>query len=718
MIKNVVKRDGRIKDFLWDRIEQAIYKAYVDVYKNEDKFKEEYNFLQPMIENGLNKLGKEEVEVEEIQDVVVDILFKVNNKVARSYENYRNKRTMERKHPIDKQILELIENKNEYLSKENANKNSILVSTQRDLMAGTISRDLSLRYKIPKKISDAHNEGIIKLHDLDYYLNDMTNCSLIPLDDLFTNGTVINEQLIETPKSLSTAMTLATQIITGVTSGQYGGTTISLSHLAPYVRVSKEKFEKLVKEEAEEIGINYTQEQIDKIVEKRLNKEIKDGVQTFNYQISTMSSTNGQSPFITVFIYLNENKEYIKETAMLAKEFLTQRIKGMKNEKGHYVTQVFPKILFALDENNIHEDSEYYWLLKLSMQSTAKRMSPDYISAKIMKELYGDVFPCMGCRSFLFPYKPDGKNYKWYGRMNLGVVTLNLPDIALTSKGDIKEFWNIFDYRMENLIKPACELRYNKLKGVKAKVNPLLWQHGVFARLNAEDYITDFLDKCGYSISIGYTGVYETVKYMTGKSHTTKEGFEFAKQIMKFLNDKAELWKKQTGKGFSVYQTPQEQSTDWFTNKLKDKFGEVEDITSKGFITNSYHVDVRENIDVFSKFSIEGKLQKYSKGGNVAYCESGDLTNNILALYEVIKHMYNNNIHAEINNEGSCKCFKCDYEGKMDYDINTLEFVCPNCKNKDLKNMSIVLRVCGYLSRKGTFIAGRMKDIINRVHHI
>lgn len=395
MIKSIIKRDGRVKPYNSERIEQAIKNAYIDIYGNEDKFKDEYNFLQPMIENELDKIGKDEVCVEEVQDCVVECLRKVNSDVGKSYQDYRNKRTLERKHPIDKQILELLENKNEYLSKENANKNSVLVSTQRDLMAGTISKNLSLRYKIPRKIADAHNEGIIKLHDLDYYLNDMTNCSLIPLDDLFTNGTVINEQMIETPKSLSTAMTLATQIITGVTSGQYGGTTISLSHLAPYVRVSREKFEKLVKEESKEVGIKYTQEQIDKIVNKRLEKEIKDGVQTFNYQISTMSSTNGQSPFVTVFIYLNENKEYIKETAMLAKEFLTQRIKGMKNDKGHYVTQVFPKIIFALDENNIHKDSEYYWLLELSMQSTAKRMSPDYISVKVIKELYGEAFPCI-----------------------------------------------------------------------------------------------------------------------------------------------------------------------------------------------------------------------------------------------------------------------------------------------------------------------------------
>ena len=544
------------------------------------------------------------------------------------------------------------------------------------------------------------------------------NCELVPLGDLFEKGTVINNVHIDTPKSLSTAMTLATQIITQITSFTYGGCTISLSHIAPFVRVSKNKFEKLVREEIAESNIQATEEQINNIVNKRLKKEIKDSVQTFNYQINTMNSSNGQSPFVTIFIYLNENPEYKEELVLLAEEFFKQRLEGLPNENGNKVTQTFPKILFTLDEDNIHEDSEYHWLLKLALKCTAKRMCPDYISAKIMKELYGDVFPCMGCRSFLFPFKPDGEHYKWYGRCNLGVCTINIVDIALTSKGDKEVFWKLFDERMENLVKPACLLRYNKLKGVKAKVAPLLWQYGVFARLDADDDITKALDKMGYSISIGYNGIYEVTKIMTGKSHTTKEGFEFAEQVVKFLNDKADKWKAETGKGFSVYQTPQEESTDWFCNKLKKKFGIVKDVTDKGYITNSYHIDVREPIDIFSKFTIEGKLQKYSKGGNVAYAETGDLTNNIEALYEVIKHMYNTNIHAEINNEGSCKCFKCGYEGKMDYDTNTLEFECPVCKNRDLKSMSIVLRVCGYLSSKGKFIAGRFKDIINRVKHL
>lgn len=713
MIK-VYKRDGRTKNFDKRFIEIAVDKA-----KDEIGLDDEIGTrVADLVEDYLIDNNIQEIQIEEIQDLVIEMLNQENKKVAEAYKNYREKRSLERKHPIDKQILELMEGTNEFLAKENANKNSTLISTQRDLMAGTISRSLATRYKIPKYLMDAHNEGLIKFHDLDYFINPMTNCELVPLGDLFEKGTVINNVHIDTPKSLSTAMTLATQIITQITSFTYGGCTISLSHIAPFVRVSKNKFEKLVREEIAESNIQATEEQINNIVNKRLKKEIKDSVQTFNYQINTMNSSNGQSPFVTIFIYLNENPEYKEELVLLAEEFFKQRLEGLPNENGNKVTQTFPKILFTLDEDNIHKDSEYHWLLKLALKCTAKRMCPDYISAKIMKELYGDVFPCMGCRSFLFPFKPDGKHYKWYGRCNLGVCTINIVDIALTSKGDKEVFWKLFDERMENLVKPACLLRYNKLKGVKAKVAPLLWQYGVFARLDADDDITKALDKMGYSISIGYNGIYEVTKIMTGKSHTTKEGFEFAEQVVKFLNDKADKWKAETGKGFSVYQTPQEESTDWFCNKLKKKFGIVKDVTDKGYITNSYHIDVREPIDIFSKFTIEGKLQKYSKGGNVAYAETGDLTNNIEALYEVIKHMYNTNIHAEINNEGSCKCFKCGYEGKMDYDTNTLEFKCPICKNRDLKSMSIVLRVCGYLSSKGKFIAGRFKDIINRVKHL
>ena len=626
----VTKRNGKRKPYDKRFIQIAIGKAEKELYGKESDLS---ITVADEVTNYIVTHNIKVISVKQIEDKLLEILKKKNKTdVAKAYEKYRDKRESQRKHLIDKQILDLIDGSNEFLAKENANKNSTLVSTQRDLMAGTISRNLSLRFKIPQFLVEARNEGLIKLHDLDYFLNPEINCCLIPLDDLFSNGTVINNVKITNPKSLMTAMTLATQIITQVTSHQYGGCTISLTHLAPFVQVSFNKYKRLVREEEEEEGNNCDEAEIERRATRRLKKEIKDSVQTFNYQINTMNSSNGQSPFVTVFIYLNENNgKYKKEVALLAEEFFRQRLEGLPDAKGNLVTQTFPKILFTLDEDNIYPNSPYHYLLRMAMKSTAKRMCPDYISAKLMKELYGDVVPCMGCRSFLYPFKPDGEHYKWYGRCNLGVCTINIVDIALTSKGNKEVFWKLFDERMENLVKPACLLRYDKLKGVKAKVAPILWQYGVFARLNAEDYITDALDKIGYSIAIGYNGIYETTKIMTGKSHTTEEGFKFAEQVVKFLDDKANKWKAETGKGFSVYQTPQEESTDWFCNKLKAKFGIIKDITDKGYITNSYHVDVREPIDIFSKFSIEGKLQKYSKGGNVTYAETGNLTDNIEA---------------------------------------------------------------------------------------
>lgn len=718
MTKNltIIKRDGRLKDFSEERIKEAIHKAYLEV-SNENAFGIEYrNLLYPMIMNEIAKITDDKIEVEKLQDIVVSCLDKINKKVGQAYQEYRDKRTRERKHPIDKIILDLMENKNDFLAKENANKRPELASTQRDLMAGTISRHLA-RQMIPKEIMEAHDNGIIKIHDLDYFINPISNCELLPIDDMFANGTVINEKMIETPKSLQTAMTLTTQIVVQVTSNTYGGCTISLSHLAPYVRVSKNKIKQLLLEEDKATNTYHTEEQINTIVNMRLKKEIKDSVQTFNYQINTMSGQNGQTAFLSVFIYLNEDTEYTEEIAMLAEEFFKQRITGIKNEHGICATQTFPKMLFVLDENNIYPQSKYHWLLQLAMECTSKRQSPDYQSARIMKEVYGGVFPCMGCRSFLFPFMVDGK-LKWYGRMNLGVQTINIPDIALSSKGDMKEFWDIFEDRMENLIKPMGVLRYTKLKGVKAKVAPLLWQYGAFARLKPEENITDALDKIGFSISIGYTGIYEAVEYMIGKSHTTKEGLKFAKKIMTYLEDKADQWKKETGLGFSVYGTPQEESTDWFTKKLTERFGMVENITDKGYITNSYHVNPHEEIDAFKKLEIEGELQKHSKGGNVSYVETLGLENNIPALYEVIKCIYDNNTHAEINSQSDCICYKCGYKGKFKNDEKTLDWICPNCQNKDQLLMSIVLRVCGYLSDKGNFVLGRMKDIVSRIIHI
>lgn len=715
----VIKRDKRVKNFSFDRIKDAIHKAYLDS-SDEATFKQDYPFIESMIEKRIDLIASTDsiIHIEQIQDIVIYCINMVNPTVGKAYSDYRDKRNKARKHPIDSTILNLINGKDEFLAKENANKNSKLVSTQRDLMAGTISRYLA-DGMIPEEFVMAEQEGIFKLHDRDYIVNPMSNCELVPLNDLFEKGTVINGKMIETPKSLQTAMTLATQIITQVTSFTYGGCSISLTHLAPFVKVSYEKFKKLIRQEGLKAGIEYTKDQINAIAKERVKKEIKDGVQTFNYQISTMNSTNGQSPFVTIFIYLSEdNGKYKKEIAMLAKEFFKQRIEGMKNGHGVKTTQTFPKILFTLDEDNIHPYSEYHWLLQLAMKCTAKRMAPDYISAKNMKKVYGDVFPCMGCRSFLFPHKDENGNYKWYGRCNLGVCTISLVDIALTSQGDEKKFWELLDYRMEHFIKPMGEFRYNKLKGVTSDVAPLLWQHGVFGRLKPGQPITDCLDKMGFSISIGYNGIYEVVKYMKGVSHTTPEGFEFAKKILQFLSDKADQWKEETGLGFSVYGTPAEESTDWFAKKLVAKFGMIPDITDKGYITNSYHVDVREPIDAFTKLKIEGELQKYSKGGCVSYVETNNMENNIPALYEIVKCIYENNTHAEINTE-SDYCYKCGYSGPFkNSDSEDLHWYCPNCGNEDPNEMSVVRRVCGYLSDKGIFILGRMKDIVNRIKHL
>lgn len=715
--KTVIKRDGREKEFCFDRIHDAIRNAYKEV-SDELTFKEDYNFLKPMIEERINKINDKTITIEEIQDIVVESLFKVNVDVAESYKAYRRMRDIEREHPIDTQILELLENKNEFLAKENSNKRPELVSTQRDLMAGTLSRHLA-RKKFPKHLLTAWDLGLFKPHDADYMINPITNCELVPLDDMFDKGTVINGKMIETPKSLQTAVTLATQIVVQVTSQTYGGCSISLSHLAPYVRKSKNKYRELIKQEGIETGIEYSEQQISKIADIRLKKEIKDAVQTLNYQINTMSGQNGQTAFLSVFIYLNENIEYREELVLLAEELFKQRIVGMKDEKGHTTTQTFPKLLYVLDENNVYPQSKYFWLTQLAMKCTAIRQAPDYQSAKVMKEIYGDVFPCMGCRSFLFPYKPDGKHFKWYGRANVGVTTLNLPDIALSSKGDMDTFWDIFDDRMENLIKPACEYRYTKLEGVQAKVAPLLWQHGVFARLNPNDYILDVIKKEQFSVSIGYAGLYETVYYMTGESNTTEIGKQFQLQVLKALEDKANKWKEETGLGFSIYGTPIEESTDWFTKKLVARFGIVEGVTDHGYITNSYHVNPHEDIDAFSKLEIEGDFQKYSKGGNVSYIETLGLEHNIDAMYEIIKCIYDNNTHAEINSQSDCYCYKCGYKGQLENE-NTGDYnwICPNCGNKDQEELNVVIRTCGYLSSKGIYTTGRMKDILSRKVHI
>lgn len=684
----VIKRDGTNVDFNRSKIEVAILKAmkYGSGIVKED--------IAIKIANIIEEIGLDTVKL--IESKVYSLLVELGEvETAKAYEGYRAIQEYKREiHPLDKSILGLVDKTNIEVLNENSNKQSTLASTQRDLIAGEVSKYLAKTQKIPTNLFQAHMEGIIKIHDLDYFLQPITNCELVPLKDLFSQGTVINKKMIETPKSLQTAMTLATQIATQISSYTYGGQTMSVSHLAPYVRVSYEKFKKLVEEEGLENNINYTKEQITSIAKKRLNKEIKDGVQTFNYQLSTMNSTNGQSPFISLFMYLNEEPEYIEETAMLIEEFLKQRIKGMKNEFGVRATQTFPKLLFVLDENNMTKNSKYYYLKKLAIKSTAIRMNPDYISAKKMKEVYGHVFPCMGCRSFLFPAYDENGNAKFYGRGNLGVTTLNLPDIALSSKGNVDEFWRILENRLENIVKPSLELRYTKLKGVKAEVAPLLWCHGVFARLKPNEEILQAIDKAQFSLSIGYAGMYETIKYMIGEGQTSPKGYEFAIKVMKYLKNKADEWKEETGLGFSVYGTPLESTTGWFADKLKSRFGEIEGITDKGWITNSYHIDIQQPIDAFSKLKIEGELQKYSTGGNISYVEVYNMEKNLEALEQVVDFMYDHNIYAEINSESDV-CGVCGFTGKMDNDSKTLKWVCPQCKNDNQDKLSVVRRTCG-----------------------
>ena len=609
-------------------------------------------------------------------------------------------------------VCGLLDFTNQDVLTENANKQSQLVSTQRDLMAGEVSKYISKTKILPRHLVEAHDRGEIKIHDLDYYLNSTYNCELINLDDMLQNGTVINKKMIEKPKSLRTAMTLVTQIAAQVASCTYGGQTISLSHIAPFVRISKEKITKKYKRMNLPIDDGYLQALID----KELEDEIKDAVQTFNYQVSTLMTTNGQSPFISVCMYISENPEYEHETVQLIEEFLKQRIAGMKNEYGVVATQTFPKLLYFLDENNTYPGSEYYWLTKLAAKSTALRMNPDVISVKKMKELHGYAFPPMGCRAFLSVFKDENDKAIFYGRGNLGVCSVNLPYAALESGGDVRKFFKIMDEKLE-LARQVCELRYEKLRGVKASIAPILWQHGAISRLGPDDDILKAIDERGFTVTIGYSGLYETVKYLTGKSHTTEEGFELAEHIMRYLRDKLANFKiNQPHLRFALYGTPQESTTGWFSEKLKARFGDVPDITDKGWITNSYHVDIREEIDAFEKLNIEGKLQRYSTGGAVSYVETHPLHNNVGAVLKLYEHMYETIIYSEINFESDV-CGVCKYSGIMDNDPETLDWVCPVCGNRDQTKLSVVRRTCGYLGET-TWTKGRKLDILNRIKHL
>ena len=711
----VIKRDGTIVEYNSEKINIAIEKANKEVSKKEKATQEEINNIIEYIED----LHKRRILVEDIQDIIEEKLMEIGRyELAKRYITYRYTRALVRQsNTTDQSIKELIDGESEYWNTENSNKNAKIVTTQRDYLAGITSTDITRRFLLPEDIVKAHDEGIIHFHDADYFAqNALHNCDLINLDDMLQNGTEINGVMIEKPHKFLTAMTIATQIITAVNSSQYGGCTVTMTHLAPFVRDSYNYYLKRYKDR----GLNKAQ--IEKFAKEDLAKEIKDGVQTFQYQINSMTTTNGQAPFLSVCLYLGETEEYKEELAMIIKEVLEQRILGMKNEKGVYITPAFPKLLYVLEEDNIHEDSKYYYLTELAAKCTAKRMVPDYISEKVMKELKidkngdGQCYPCMGCRSFLTPYvDPETGKPKYYGRFNQGVVTINLIDVALSSGKNVEKFWKLFDERLE-LCHRALKIRHERLAKATSDVAPILWQNGALARLKKGESIHKLLHG-GYStISLGYAGLYECVKYMTGNSHTDGgKGEEFGLSVMQKLNDKCKEWKETEDIDYSVYGTPIESTTYKFAKCLQKRFGKIEGITDRKYITNSYHVPVFEEIDAFTKLAIESKFQKLSPGGAISYVETPNLQNNLEVVMQVIKFIYNNIMYAELNTK-SDYCQKCGYDGEIQIDDN-LEWFCPNCGNRDHATLNVARRTCGYIG-SNFWNKGRTQEIKERVLHI
>ena len=691
MCKIVIKRDGTKVKFERAKIGKAILKAYNEVYPDTLDINAE--LASDICCDVCRKLeAMAEISVEDIQDIVETTLMDYDRNVAKAYITYRYKRSLVRQsNTTDKSILELIDGVNDYWNNENSNKNATLATTQRDYLAGITSTDISQRFLLPLDVVEAHKQGIIHFHDMDYFAEHISNCCLVNLEDMLQNGTMINRVKIEKPHRLITATTIATQIITAVASSQYGGTSITLTHLAPFVRDSYIYHLNKYKDR----GLDY-----DKSVEfARLDtkKEIEDSVQTFNYQINSMSTTNGQTPFLTVFMYLGETNEYKEELAALIKEFIKQRILGLKNENGVYVTPAFPKLIYVLEEDNIREGSKYWDITVEAARCTAKRLVPDYISEKKMKELKeGNCFPSMGCRSFLAPYKDENDNYKFYGRFNQGVVTINLVDVALSSNRDINKFWQLFEERTE-LCHKALRCRHERLKGTLSDVAPILWQDGAFTRLKKGEKIDKYLYGGYSSISLGYAGLYECVKYMTGHSHTDSSvGEKFGLEVMERLNKKCEQWKSAENIGYSLYGSPIESTTYKFAKCLKKRFGIIEGITDRDYITNSYHVPVFEKINPFKKLAIESKFQSLSLGGAISYVECADLQNNIPAILEVIKFIYDNIMYAELNTK-SDYCQVCGYDGEIKIidNNNKLIWECPNCGNRDTNKMNVARRTCG-----------------------
>ena len=722
----IIKRNGAEVGFDITKIIIAITKANESVAEADRMTPMQIQRIAESVELQCQKMNRAPT-VEEIQDMVEHhIMAHGAFEVAKHYITYRYTRSLVRKsNTTDDKILSLIECNNEEAKQENSNKNPVVNSTQRDYMAGEVSRDITNRILLPQDIVDAHNEGIIHFHDTDYYAQHMHNCDLVNLEDMLQNGTVITGTLIEKPHSFATACNIATQIVAQVASNQYGGQSISLTHLAPFVQISREKIRASVRSEFDAVGVAVTEDSINAIAEKRLREEIRRGVQTIQYQVVTLLTTNGQAPFVTVFMYLGEakNQQEKDDLALIIEETLLQRYQGVKNEKGVWVTPAFPKLIYVLEEDNIREGSKYWELTKLAAKCTAKRMVPDYISEKKMLELKvdkngeGHCYPCMGCRSFLTPYVDENGQPKYYGRFNQGVVTVNLPDIALSSGGNIEKFWRIFDERME-LCHRALMCRHERLKGTLSDAAPILWQYGACARLKKGEPI-DKLLYGGYStISLGYAGLYECVKYMTGKSHTDPAATPFALEIMHRLNDACKKWKAQHNIDFSLYGTPLESTTYKFAKCLQKRFGIIPGITDKGYITNSYHVHVTEEIDAFTKLKFEAQFQHLSPGGAISYVEVPDMQNNIPAVLEVMKFIYDNIIYAELNTK-SDYCQVCGWDGEIQIveENGKLIWKCPKCGNTDQSKMNVARRTCGYIGTQ-FWNQGRTQEIRDRVLHL
>ena len=721
MYMKIIKRNGSEVDFDITKIIVAVTKANDVVPENERMTPMQIQRIAQSVELACQKVNRA-MSVEEIQDLVEkQIMAHGAFEVAKQYITYRYTRSLVRKsNTTDDKILSLIECNNEEVKQENSNKNPTVNSVQRDYMAGEVSKDITNRILLPQEIVQAHEEGIIHFHDADYFAQHMHNCDLVNLEDMLNNGTVISGTMIEKPHSFSTACNIATQIIAQVASNQYGGQSISLAHLAPFVQVSREKIRREVVAEIAELDCPASEEKIDAITEKRLRAEIQKGVQTIQYQVVTLLTTNGQAPFVTVFMYLNEAKSRREklDLAMIIEEILLQRYRGVKNEAGVWITPAFPKLIYVLEEDNIHDDSEFWYLTRLAAKCSAKRLVPDYISEKKMKELKeGNCFPVMGCRSALAPWKDENGNYKFYGRFNQGVVTLNLPDIALSSGGNIEKFWKIFDERLELCFR-ALMCRHNRLKGTLSDAAPILWQYGACARLKKGEPIDKLLYGGYSSISLGYAGLYECVKFMTGKSHTDPSATPFALSVMQKMNDACKQWTQETNIGFSIYGTPLESTTYKFAKCLQRRFGIIPGVTDKGYITNSYHVHVTEKIDAFEKLRFESQFQHLSTGGAISYVEVPNMQNNLDAVLSVIRFIYDNIMYAELNTK-SDYCQECGFDGEIEIVEKDGKYIwrCPKCGNTDQSRMNVARRTCGYIGSQ-FWNQGRTQEIKERVLHL